>query len=179
MINELLLTAFLQREPEIDMKVYYQQKHEARTEEMIAKKIKKRSDNAETVELAFWFITQPNREGFRSECYWDNGGYSQGYGHACISSYVTKEQSKQIVINAFKKLDRKIQIEGLNTNQRAALISFAYNTPRNQPVYNNKVFREAVANRDRQTMKKVMDDYAWLGGLRKRRDAELELFFKS
>ncbi|MEI7510622.1 MAG: hypothetical protein WCJ84_00510 [Candidatus Peregrinibacteria bacterium] len=130
-------------------------------------------------------------EGFRSKPYPDPSGRGcvVGFGQysTCNGPAVTREKSMKHLQKTCKTLISKIEKRfndeqlsiKLNNEQLVALASFAYNTPKNNPVFLDYDFYHAVQWGDRDGMYEVMIDYAPLRGNVIRRNKELELFFSS
>jgi len=58
-----------------------------------------------------------------------------------------------------------------------AMVSFSYNTPMTHPIFTNDNCLKGFQGKNKASIKKCFAKYSWLGGLKKRRNAELDLFF--
>lgn len=143
-------------------------------------------EKEKTFEIATEFIS--SFEGFRSCPYSDAGGYSIGYGtyaeenSQCISKEEGKKRLRYSINGVYKRVLKIEEYKHLNDNQIASILSFGYNTPRDMPVLNNKACINSFSEENREGIEKCLYSYTLKGskyerGLRKRRNAEIELFF--
>jgi len=139
-------------------------------------KYEEQKKNDEINESAFNFIIQ--FEWYHDKPYWDYKQWSCGYGMKCNknTTWITKEKSKQYVIDRIENIRKKYDLYKYDDNIQVALISFAYNVwhiPAGTDWYIENWYINGLKNH--------MKEYSYAGGkymrwLAKRRNAETSLF---
>lgn len=99
------------------------------------------------VDKAFEFIT--HFEGFHHEPYPDGDGWSIGHGlNAKGRTWISYEESAVILRAEIKRLDKIImqgfKYEPLNSSQRAAMVSLAYNLANPHIFEQDKILKNAI-----------------------------------
>jgi len=133
-------------------------------------------DSKMVVEQAFEVITK--FEWFHNKPYWDYLQWSCGYGMRCSkdTTGITKEKSKQFVIDRIKSIREKHNLKQYDDNIEVALISFIYNIG-HAPVWMDRYIKNNHLNALKGMMRKY--SYAWgkyLRWLALRRNYETWLF---
>lgn len=113
-------------------------------------------------------------EGFHPECYWDVSGYTQGYGHKCISDRISEASSRAILRKEVARLYNEVP-PTFGSEQLEGVISFLYNHPVNQEKYIEMLWSDP--ERFLSDLEYKANNYTWIngqryGGLRDRRLAE-------
>jgi len=145
-------------------------------EELHKIRYEEQKKNSEVIEQAFEIIIK--FEWFHDKPYWDYSQWSCGYGMRCSkdTTGITKEKSKQFVMERIKSIRIKHNLEQYDDNMEVALISFIYNIG-HAPVWMDRYIKNNHINALKGMMRKY--SYAWgkyLRGLALRRNYETSLF---
>lgn len=118
-------------------------------------------------------------EGFNPRCYWDGGGYSQGYGHKCLGGSISRTASRRIVERECERLNYMVKTK-LSVRQRAGAVSFLYNHPINQHNYVWMINNDLAKFQEMLKVKVTTNIYingVRQGGLKSRRAEEYQYIF--